>query len=106
MPTLIAENQTSFVHGKHIMDNVIIAQEVIHSMRICKGKKGWMAIKVDMEKAYDRLRWEFIRDTLKEADLPDNLTRLIMQCVSTSVMKILWNGGLTKEEFTPSRGIC
>ncbi|KAH1108354.1 hypothetical protein J1N35_012122 [Gossypium stocksii] len=40
IPLLIAGNQTSFVGGQNIMDNIVIAQEVIHSMRICKGQKG------------------------------------------------------------------
>lgn len=56
MPILVVENQTSFVRGRHITDNVIIAQEVVHTMRIRKGKTGWMTLKFDMEKAYDRLR--------------------------------------------------
>lgn len=56
MPLLGDENQTSFVGGRHIMDNVVIAQEVIHSLRIKRGRTGWMAIKIDMEKAYDLLR--------------------------------------------------
>lgn len=62
MPLLVTENQMSFVGGHFITDNVIIAQEV-HSMHIRKGKMGWMAIKIDMEKAYDRLRWEFINES-------------------------------------------
>lgn len=45
MPNLIVDNQKSFVEGHHIMDNVVIAQEVIHSMRVKKGRLGWMAIK-------------------------------------------------------------
>ena len=36
-------------------DNIIIIQEVIHSMNHKKGKKGLIAVKVDLEKAYDRL---------------------------------------------------
>lgn len=55
MPLLIAENQTSFVGGCNITDNVFIAQKVVHSMRISKDKMGWMAMKIDMDKAYDRL---------------------------------------------------
>ncbi|KAH1108627.1 hypothetical protein J1N35_012395 [Gossypium stocksii] len=56
MLTLIVDNQTSFVGGRNIMDNVVIAQEVIHSMMGRKGKKDWMAVKIDMKKEYDRLK--------------------------------------------------
>ena len=55
MPTIISPNQCSFVPGRHSSDNIIVAQEVIHSMKTMKGKKGFMAIKIDLEKAYDRL---------------------------------------------------
>lgn len=40
MPRLVGNHQTSFVGGRYIMDNVLIVQEVIHSLRIKKGKKG------------------------------------------------------------------
>ncbi|XP_039014644.1 uncharacterized protein LOC120144710 [Hibiscus syriacus] len=64
-----------------ITDNIIVAQEVVHSMRLKKGKTGYMAIKIDLEKAYDRLEWPFINDTLKKLHIPDNLRMLIMHCV-------------------------
>lgn len=59
------------------------------------------AFKIDMEKAYDGLRWEFIEDTLIDAKLPTSLVRLIMECVTTSSMQILWNGGFT-DKFKPT----
>lgn len=59
MPLLIHPSQTSFVAGRNIHDNIIVAQEILHSMRNKKGKTGWMAIKIDLEKAYDRLSWSF-----------------------------------------------
>ena len=55
LPDLIGPHQTSFVPGQHITENIIIAQEVVHSMRRKMGKKCFMAIKVNLEKAYDRL---------------------------------------------------
>ena len=64
MLILIGTQYTSFVPGRHIIDNIVIAQEVIHSMCKKTGKKGFMAIKVDLEKAYDRLNWDFIYETL------------------------------------------
>ena len=65
LPDLIGPNQTSFVHGRHIVDNIVVAQEVVHSMHRKTGKKGFMAIKVDLEKAYDQLNWDFIFDTFQ-----------------------------------------
>jgi len=58
---MASKHQSSFISGRHITDTIVVAQEIIHSMRSMKGKKGFMAIKVDLEKAYDCLRWDFIR---------------------------------------------
>ncbi|KAL9448506.1 hypothetical protein AB3S75_015904 [Citrus x aurantiifolia] len=63
-----------------------------------------MAIKVNLEKAYDRLSWDFIYETLREIGLPTEFIRLIMECITTATMQLQWNGELT-ESFTPSRGI-
>ena len=56
LPRLVSPIQSSFIPGRQITDNVIVMQEVLHSMRRKTGIKGWMAIKLDLEKAYDRLR--------------------------------------------------
>lgn len=104
LPDLIGPTQTSFIRGRHITENIVVAQEVIHLMRRKKGRIGQMAIKVDLEKAYDRLSWDFIYETLREFGLPTILVRLIMECITTATMQLLWNGEIT-ESFTPSRGI-
>lgn len=63
-----------------------------------------MAIKVDLEKAFDKLSWSFIQDTLEDLGLPSRIISLIMHCISTPSMQILWKGRPT-ESFCPSRGI-
>ena len=63
-----------------------------------------MAINIDMEKAYDWLEWSFIRDTILLYEFPEPLISLIMSCVSSSFISILFNGGAL-EPFLPSRGI-
>ena len=100
LPNLIGPNKTSFVPGRHIVDNIVVVQEVVHSMSRKTGKKGFMAIKVDLEKAYDRLNWDFIFVTLQQTGLPIHLSRLIMECVTSASMSILWNGEAT-EAFVP-----
>ena len=52
-----------------------------------------MAIKVDLEKAYDKIEWSFIRKVLINDNLPHKLVDLIMSCVSSVSTSILFNGG-------------
>ena len=65
---------------------------------------GWGPIKVDLEKAYDRLRWSFIEDTLRDVGIPKFLYKVIMQCISSYSMIVLWNGGWI-DEFKLTWGI-
>lgn len=74
---LIREGQVSFVPNINITDNIIATQEIVHTMRKRRSEKS-MAIKIDLQKAYDRLSWEFIEDTLREAFLPKNFMKFIM----------------------------
>ena len=104
LPKLISPLQTAFVPGRMGLDNMIIAQEIIHTMTLKKGKTGFMAIKIDLEIAYDRLEWHFIRDVLELYKLPPSLIKLIMSCVSSSSISVLLNGGKL-EPFHPSRCI-
>ena len=104
MPSLIKPNQSSFVPGRQISGNIIIAQELIHTMKNKKGRKGYMVIKLDLAKAYDRLRWGFIHDTLIDVGLPENLRTVIMDSITTVSMQVLWNGRPT-ESFKPTRGV-
>lgn len=72
-------------------------------MRIANSKKGTMAIKVNLEKLYDRLNWGFLQETLVLAGLPKDLVTLIMHCVSSVNISILWNGE-TIDPFVSSKG--
>jgi len=51
MPKLIGPVHTSFIPGRLITYNIVVVQEVVHSMRRKKGLTGWMLLKLDLEKA-------------------------------------------------------
>lgn len=51
----ISPLQGAFLPGKDIYDNILVAHEILSSFVKRKNKQGYMAIKLDMEKAYDRL---------------------------------------------------
>jgi ribonuclease HI len=69
-----------------------------------KGRVGQLVLKLDLEKAYDRLEWSFIREILNFFKFPSSFVNLVLECVSTSSFSILVNGG-QMENFKPSRGI-
>ena len=96
--------QTAFVPGRKGIDNAIIAQEIIHTVGRKSGKVGNMVIKIDLEKACDKLEWSFIRDVLHAANFPSEMIQLIMSYVSSSTASILVNGGAF-DPFLPPRGI-
>lgn len=101
---LISSFQSAFVLGRKGVDSAIIVQEMIHTLSRKKGKVGYMALKIDLEKAYDKLEWSFIRDMLFRSNLPEDLIGIIMSCISTVLMEILVNGEAL-EPIYPSRGI-
>lgn len=57
--------QSSFVPGRHATDDILIAQELTHSIRKSTAKNEGLMVKLDLEKAYDRVSWEFLMDTLR-----------------------------------------
>ncbi|CAA7042859.1 unnamed protein product [Microthlaspi erraticum] len=101
---LIGPAQASFIPGRLSTDNIVVLQEVVHSMRRKKGKKGWMLLKLDLEKAYDRVRWDYLEDTLVASGLSEKWVRWILECVTGPSMHVLWNGE-KPEAGKPERGL-
>ena len=62
--------QSTFMLGRRSVDNAIVVQEIIYTISNKKGRVGYMAIKVDLKKAYDKIEWSFIREVLMNANLP------------------------------------
>jgi hypothetical protein len=59
---LLAPNQTTFVKGRFILESVVSAHEIIHRA-VKKNEKG-VILKLDYEKAYDRVSWHFLEEIL------------------------------------------
>ncbi|XP_057452893.1 uncharacterized protein LOC130744751 [Lotus japonicus] len=101
---LIGPMQSSFLPGRGTTDNVFLAQEIMHYMNSSCSRKGSLAFKIDLEKAYDSVSWSFLRETLDMFGFPNALRDLIMCCVTSSRLSILWNGARLPA-FSPGRGL-
>ncbi|GKU90595.1 hypothetical protein SLEP1_g4575 [Rubroshorea leprosula] len=101
---LISPFQSSFIPRRLAVDNAIIAQELVSTMQKKKGQMGDMAIKIDLNKAFDSLEWDFIKNCLNHFRFPPLWIKMIMSCICTTSTSISINGSLSTE-FSPSCGI-
>lgn len=105
MGQLISCNQSAFVGGRLIQDNLVVAQEVFHALkRKDKCGKECLAIKLNMNKAYDRLDWRFIQKVLLAHGFSGSWVAMVMKLVSTVSYKIKVNGVLS-DKIVPERGL-
>jgi len=101
---IISPFQTTFVPGRSIHDNILLTREIMHKFKRLNSKHGWAALTLDMEKAYDRLEWDFIIQCLQELGFHPQWISWTKECLTIVSFSILVNGepcGL----FTPTRGI-
>ncbi|GKV28437.1 hypothetical protein SLEP1_g37496 [Rubroshorea leprosula] len=78
MDKIISPGQSSFIPGRQGTDNILILQELVHSFSKKTGQTGDMICKLDLEKAFDRLEWSFIYETLLYFQFPLDIVKLIM----------------------------
>ncbi|XP_021734033.1 uncharacterized protein LOC110700738 [Chenopodium quinoa] len=104
MDDLISPFQSSFIPNRSIEENIIIIKEVTHHFNKASNKANLMVLKIDLSKAFDCLEWDFIKDTLLSSNILANIVNLILSCICTLKISLLWNGEIT-EYFFPSRGI-
>lgn len=105
LPHIILDNQSTFVPGCLITDNVLVAFELMHFLKNKReGRDGYFALKIDMSKAYNRVEWTFLEKIMAQLGFSSTWIRLIMSCVSTVSYSVIFNGNQCGY-FHPSKGL-
>lgn len=113
LPEVILPNQTAFIKGRLLIENTLLASEIVQGYHREGGPK-WITIKVDIAKSFDTIMWEFIIQCLRGLNLPENFIHWIEACICTpssrlSSMDLSMGTSEGREDFargTPYRPTC
>lgn len=102
LPAVIDDSQSAFLSGRGLLDSVVVANEWAHEAK--SFKKQSMAFKVDFEKAYDSVRWDFLYYMLRRLNFGDQWITWIKGCLESARVSVLINGS-PSDEFSMSLGL-
>ncbi|CAA7020367.1 unnamed protein product [Microthlaspi erraticum] len=88
---VISPSQSAFMPGRLLSENVLLATEIVHGYNWRNIEPRGM-LKVDLRKAFDSVRWDFVLATLKAIGIPNSFVNWINQCLSSATFIVSVNG--------------
>jgi hypothetical protein len=101
--SVIYDSQSVFIKGRQILDDIHVENEVVDEAH--RLKKDLLLFKVDFEKPYDYVDWNYLQNVVVEMNFSTLWRKWILECVITATTSMLVNGNPT-EEFKLERELC
>ncbi|XP_056843331.1 uncharacterized protein LOC108808454 [Raphanus sativus] len=96
LPQIIAENQSAFVKGRLLMENVLLASELVKDYHR-ESISPRCVMKIDISKAFDSVNWEFVLKILEALGFSAKFIHLIGLCIMTPSFSVQVNGDLSDD---------
>jgi hypothetical protein len=77
---VISPSQIAFMHGRNILEGVVILHETIHELH--KKKLNGLILKIDFEKVYDNVKWTFLLQSLQMKGFSSNWISWVQSFIS------------------------
>ncbi|XP_013613644.1 PREDICTED: uncharacterized protein LOC106319794 [Brassica oleracea var. oleracea] len=103
LPNIILPNQTAFIKGRLLIENCLLAAEIVSGYHRQNGRKK-LTLKIDIAKAFDSVRWDFLTACLEALNLPADYITWLPSCYSTPTYSVGINGRL-HGYFNGTRGL-
>ena len=103
LPLMISKSQSAFLPGRLLAENVLLATDLVNEYNSQSLSPRGM-LKVDLRKAFDNVRWDFILVSLRALAIPECYIALIQECLSTASFSVLVNG-VSGGFFKSTKGI-
>ncbi|GJX36031.1 RNA-directed DNA polymerase, eukaryota, reverse transcriptase zinc-binding domain protein [Tanacetum coccineum] len=100
---LVDENQSAFIAGRQITDNILLAHELLRGYNRKSSRKK-CAFKIDLQKAYDTINWDFLGKSLSGFGFHSKWIKWVMTCITTAKFTINVNGDIVGY-FNGGRGL-
>ena len=87
----IGHSQSAFLPGRLLTENVLLATKIVHGYGYNNVEPSGM-LKVDLRKAFDTIRWDFVIASLRAIHIPEDFIGWISTCISSAMFSISVNG--------------
>jgi len=101
----IADSQSAIVPGRSILENALVGIELVNYMKTkTKGKEKSVTLKLDINKAYDKIDWSYLKDVMYKMRFSRKWILWIMMCAETVDYSVIMNKEMVGP-IIPGRGL-
>lgn len=88
-----------------ITESGLLVQEIMHVMKRTRARRGWVGIKIDFEKAFDKIKSSFLLRILEKLGFHPIFIKWIFQCVGTRSFFFVLINRTPKSYFQAARAL-